>query len=281
MLRASKSPAFENFHRKLSIGSVMEGVYMNITIDGISIHYTAKGEGSNIILLHGWGSNIGLFKPLIEGLSQKHTVYALDMPGFGESDEPKEPWCVDQYVDFVCKFMKQLNISETAGLGHSFGGRVLIKLANREQKEVRLTRLVLVDSAGIRPKQSLKKKMRVRMFKLAKKLFSLSLMKKLYPDFIENMRKSSGSADYNAASPLMRQTLVKVINEDLTPLLSGIKQPALLVWGELDQDTPLSDGRKMEQLIPDSGLVVVKGAGHYSYLEQSGFVLRVLDSFLN
>lgn len=254
---------------------------MNITIDGISIHYTARGEGSNIVLLHGWGSHIGLFKPLIEGLSQKHTVYALDMPGFGESGEPGEPWCVDQYVDFVCKFMKQLKIEKTALLGHSFGGRVLIKLANREQKEIELTRLVLVDAAGIRPKQSLKKKMKVRLFKLGKRVFSFSLMKKLYPDMIENMRKKSGSEDYNAASPLMRQTLVKVIQEDLTPLLSGIKQPALLIWGELDSDTPLSDGKKMEELIPDSGLVVVKGAGHYSYLEQSSFVLRVLDSFLN
>ena len=109
---------------------------------------------------------------------------------------------------------------------------------------------------------------------------SLKPMKALFPDAVENMRKKRGSADYNSATPVMRETLVKVVNEDLTHLLPNIKAPSLLIWGTMDTATPLSDGEKFEKLIPDAGLVRVTGAGHYSFLEAPEYVARVVKSFL-
>ena len=105
-------------------------------------------------------------------------------------------------------------------------------------------------------------------------------LKAMFPDAVENMRKKRGSADYNSATPIMRQTLVKVVNEDLTKLLPNIKASSLLIWGTNDTATPLSDGEKMEKLIPDAGLVKVQGAGHYSFLEAPELVSRVVKSFL-
>jgi pimeloyl-ACP methyl ester carboxylesterase len=102
----------------------------------------------------------------------------------------------------------------------------------------------------------------------------------LFPGALEKFKKTSGSEDYRNATPVMRDTLVRLVNEDLRHLLPNIKQPTLLIWGENDDSTPLSDGKAMEKLLPDGGLVVVKGAGHYCYLEQPSFVYRVLDSFL-
>ena len=91
------------------------------TVNGLSINYEQKGSGDLIVLLHGWGSNIKLFANLMELLSKKYTVVAMDMPGFGESDEPKTPWCVDDYVQFVIDFLKDYDTKEVMFLGHSFG----------------------------------------------------------------------------------------------------------------------------------------------------------------
>lgn len=250
------------------------------TVNNIKINYEQKGSGDLIVLLHGWGSNIKLFANLIDLLSKKYTVVAMDMPGFGESQEPPSAWCVDDYVDFVIDFLKDYNNKEIMFLGHSFGGRVIIKLNSRENLPFRISKVILVDSAGIMPPKSNKKSFRTYYYKFGKAVLSTGLMQKIAPDALENFRKKMGSADYASASPLMRQVLVKVVNEDLEPLIPNIKCPTLLVWGVNDTATPLSDGEKMEKLIKDSGLVKLENAGHYSFLEQQFTFNRVMCSFM-
>ena len=119
------------------------------------------------------------------------------------------------------------------------------------------------------------------MDKIGKGILSTKICKKIMPDALENLRRKNGSADYNAASPLMRQCLVKVVNEDLTSLIPNIDVPTLLVWGQSDDAVPLSDGQLMEKLIPDAGLVVFEGCGHYAFLEQGGRFCRIISSFFN
>lgn len=250
------------------------------TVNNIRINYEQKGSGDLIVLLHGWGSNIKLFANLIDLLSKKYTVVAMDMPGFGESQEPPSAWCVDDYVDFVIDFLKDYDNKEIMFLGHSFGGRVIIKLNSRENLPFRISKVILVDSAGIMPPKSNKKSFRTYYYKFGKAILSNGLVQKIVPDALENFRKKMGSADYAAASPLMRQVLVKVVNEDLEPLIPNIKCPTLLVWGVNDTATPLSDGEKMEKLIKDSGLVKLENAGHYSFLEQQYTFNRVMCSFM-
>lgn len=250
------------------------------TVNNIKINYEQKGSGDLIVLLHGWGSNIKLFANLIDLLSRKYTVVAMDMPGFGESQEPPSAWCVDDYVNFVIDFLKDYNTKQVMLLGHSFGGRVIIKLNSRKDLPFEVTKVILVDSAGILPPKSNKKSFRTYYYKAGKAFLSNKFVQKIAPDALENFRKKMGSADYAAASPLMRQVLVKVVNEDLEPLLPNIKCPTLLVWGVNDTATPLSDGEKMEKLIPDAGLVKFENAGHYSFLEQQFTFNRVMCSFM-
>lgn len=250
------------------------------TVNGIKINYEEKGEGDLIVLLHGWGSNIKLFANLIELLAKKYKVVAMDMPGFGESAEPPSAWCVDDYVDFVLDFLKDYDTDKVMLLGHSFGGRVIIKLNSRENLPFSITKVILVDSAGIMPPKSNKKSFRTYYYKVGKAILSTGIVQKIAPDALENFRKKMGSADYAAASPLMRQVLVKVVNEDLEYLLPNIKCPTLLVWGVNDTATPISDGEKMEKLIPDAGLVKLENAGHYSFLEQQFTFNRVMSSFM-
>lgn len=253
---------------------------MLINIDGIKTNYVEKGEGNTVLLLHGWGANIKLFDNMINHLSKTHKVYALDMPGFGESEEPKEAWNVDNYVDFVIKFIECMNISKLSILGHSFGGRVIIKMVNRDNLKFKIDKLILVDSAGIKPKSQNKKTFRGEMYKFLKKVVSIKLVKKIFPNALDKLKCKFGSEDYRAASPMMRDTLVKVVNEDLTELFPNIKQPTLIIWGDKDEATPISDAYIMNKLIPDSGIVTVENAGHYSFLENHVLVCSVLDSFL-
>ncbi len=249
-------------------------------LNGMNINYVEKGEGDLIVVLHGWGSNIKLHENMIELFSKKYKCVAMDMPGFGQSDEPPAAWCVDDYVDFVIDFIKEYNAQKVILLGHSFGGRVIIKLNSRTDLPFEVSKVILVDSAGILPKKSNKMSLRTRWYKICRTFLSTKIMQKLAPEALEKLRVKYGSADYAAASPLMRQVLVKTVNEDLEPLLPNIKCPALLVWGVNDTATPLSDGEKMEKAIPDAGLVKLENAGHYSFLEQQFLFNRVMCSFL-
>ena len=253
---------------------------MKIDIDNININYIAEGAGEAVLLLHGWGSNIKLFNGIVKDLSKNYKVYALDMPGFGESEEPKEAWNVDNYVDFVIKFINEMKIKKLSLLGHSFGGRVIIKLVNRKNLNFDIDKLILVDSAGIKPEVKNKKTFKGQLYKVLKKLAKLKLVNAIIPDALNKLKTKFGSEDYKNATPIMRDTLVKVVNEDLKELLVNINKPTLLIWGEKDEATPMSDAYTMNKLIKDSGIVKVEGAGHYSFLENPILVNRVLNSFL-
>ncbi|MBE5939085.1 MAG: alpha/beta hydrolase [Lachnospiraceae bacterium] len=254
---------------------------MNTNIDGININYRDEGSGEVVLLLHGWGSNIALFDGIFNLLTPKYRVVALDMPGFGQSDEPKEVWGVDEYLDFVIKFIESLELKDFTVLGHSFGGRVIIKMVNRNNLSFKVNKIILVDSAGIKPKRTLSYHIKVKSYKAMKAILGCAPVKALFPGALEKYKKGKGSADYNAASDIMKGCLVKVVNEDLTDLLKNIKQDTLLIWGENDDATPLSDGKIMEKLIPEAGLATIKNAGHYSFLEQKYVFDKILASYMN
>ena len=113
----------------------------------------------------------------------------MDMPGFGESQEPPEAWDVSGYVQFVIDFLKEYSADKVMFLGHSFGGRVIIKMCSRTDLPFTVSKVILVDSAGILPPKSNKKSLRTRYYKLGKAVLSTGIMKKLAPDALENFRK--------------------------------------------------------------------------------------------
>jgi len=254
---------------------------LNITVNDQSVEYTCRGEGEAVVLLHGWGSNRKLFDGIINTVSQKYMAIAPDLPGFGDSEEPKKPWAVGDYANLVIEILKKLNIKKAVFVGHSFGGRVIFKLFELGGLPFEIEKVILIDSAGVKPEKSLKQKLKQRIYKISKGVLSSKPVAKIFPDALENLRKKNGSADYNAASPMMRQCLVLTVNEDLTHVFPKVTAPTLLIWGDKDDATPLSDAELMEKTIPDAGLVVCEGAGHYSFLEQPGKVNRVIASFLN
>ena len=247
---------------------------MKITIKNVSTYYEVHGTGSPVILLHGWGQSTEAFKPVTEHLKETHQVYVLDFPGFGQSEEPSTVWGVFEYTQFLEEFISTLQLKNPTIFGHSFGGRVGIYYASLHDS---FDKLVLIDSAGIKPKRGLDYYCRIYTYKLGKKILSLPFL----TPYKEHFMKKAGSSDYQNCSEQMKKIMVKVVNEDLTPLLHSIQAETLLVWGDLDDATPLSDAKLMEKEIPNAGLVVFEGAGHYSYLERLPQFLRVIDVFLS
>lgn len=243
---------------------------MEIKIKDQKINYQITGMGKSVVILHGWGSSKSVFKSLIEFLSATHQVIALDLPGFGESESLKTPWTLDDYVDAVKEFLKELKIKNPTLIGHSFGGRISIKLGSSD--DVKLDKIILIDSAGIRRKKS---SLKVKLLKILKNTIG-----RLMPSLVMKMKNKLGSTDYKNANPIMKETLVNVIQEDLEPLLPKVKYSTLLIWGVNDQDTPIEDAYIMESKIKDSGLVKIENAGHYSFLDNPYLTNQVIEIFL-
>lgn len=253
---------------------------MNIKVDGYNICYKVTGSGSKtVIILQGWGTDLGVYDSVANTINEQYRVVQFDFPGFGGSDEPREAWNVDAYADFFCKFVQALQIEKATLIGHSYGGRVIIKLAARENLPFEITNIVLIDSAGILPERSFSQKMKIKRYKILKKILNLKVVYALFPELIDDWKSRQGSADYRNASPVMRQCLVMAVNEDLTGLLPYIKQDTLLIWGDKDTATPIRDAKIMEEKIQNSGLVVLKGTGHFSFLEQPAVFRNVMRSY--
>ena len=249
---------------------------MKKLIDGININYEVFGEGKDVLVLHGWGAEIRAIKPVADALSAKFKVWLLDLPGHGESDLPPEDWDVYSYADFVKKVTDELGIINPILIGHSFGGRLSIILAAK--KLLNPPKIMLVDSAGIKPKRGMDYYLKVYTYKMMKRVASVA--GKLSESLEDKIKSKFGSSDYKNAAPALRAVFVRVVNEDLTYLLKDIDCPTLLFWGENDDATPLSDAKLMEKLIPDAGIVAVPGAGHFSYLDNFPMFNAVANKFL-
>lgn len=239
---------------------------MKIKIQELNINYIQYGEGKDILLLHGWGQNIEMMKPIGDNFSNRFRITILDLPGFGNSEEPKETWNIEKYSDMLENFIKKVEIKKPIIMGHSFGGRIAIRYSSRNPIE----KLVLFGSPCIRIKETLP--ISVKILKKLKTLPGLNSIG-------EYMKKYIGSRDYKAASPIMRQTLVEVVNEDLSKFAREIEEPTLLIWGENDTEAPVRDAQELEKIMLDAALIILPGT-HYAYLENLPRVITILNKFI-
>ena len=239
---------------------------MKIKVKNVLVNYIQYGEGKDILLLHGWGQNIEMMKILGDNFSNRFRITILDFPGFGESSEPEEVWSIKDYSDMLEEFIKELDIKKPIIMGHSFGGRVAIRYSSNHPIE----KLVLFGSPCIRHNTELP--LSVKILKGIKKLPGMDKIGEFAKNFI-------GSRDYKAASPVMRQILVNVVNEDLSSFAKDIEEATLLIWGEHDTEAPVEDAKKLEGIMIDAALIVLPGT-HYAYIENLGQVVNILNNFI-
>lgn len=240
---------------------------MKKNIRNIDINYIQYGseKGKNIVLLHGWGQNIEMMKPLGDRLQDFH-ITIIDFPGFGESSEPNTSLTIYDYVEILEELLDSLNIHKPILIGHSFGGRVAILYASHNSTE----KLVLFGAPCVRHER---KSLKEKVLKSIKKIPGMNKIG-------EYAKKYIGSTDYRNASPIMRETLVNVINEDLSSYAKKIQCPTLLIWGTNDTEAPIEEAKELEALLVDGGLVELSGLSHYAYLEALPQVINILHNFL-
>ncbi len=252
---------------------------MEISVKNIRINYLQVGQGPDVLLLHGWGSSMEVYTGIINSLSNNYRLTALDFPGCGKSETLPDVWDTQDYADFVLEFIEKVGIENPILIGHSHGGRVTLKLAG--DGLLSPPKIILLDSAGLIPKKSVKCKVKKAGFDLVKGILKLPVINKFSGGVLERARNRYGSSDYkNAATPELRSTLVNLVNTDLRDVLPNIKCPTLLIWGENDTATPLEDAKIIEKLIPDAGLCVIKHAGHFAFCEQPRQAHAIIKSFL-
>lgn len=240
------------------------------------LYYLEGGTGYPVLLLHGWGCSSETMQPIFRHLAANFHVYNFDLPGFGMSDEPPAAWDTNDYAALLADFIKQNCPHPPVLIGHSFGGRLALRLAAQGIPQ----KLILTGCAGLPPHRGLDYYAKVYSYKTAKKLLSLPGLSAKKEQLLQNARAKSGSADYQQASDTMRAVFVKTVNEDQTANLPKVTVPTILFWGENDTATPLSDGQTMEKQMKNAALIVKKGGTHFAFLEFLAEFLAITDSFL-
>ncbi len=200
---------------------------------------------------------------MADRFANEFRVTLVDLYGFGATPHPPRALSLDDYAEGILELSKKEGIEDAVLIGHSFGGRVAMRLAAKSSVA---SGLVLIDSAGVPPRRGPKYYRKVWTYKIKRKLgFDVA---------------KAGSRDYAELSGAMKETFVRVVNESSLPDCDQIKLPTLLLWGSRDKDTPLYMCKKLKARLSGSEAVVIEGAGHFSYLEKPEFSVRVIRAFL-
>ena len=242
---------------------------MKKNVKNINVNYELYGEGKDtIVLLHGWGQNIQMMKPIGDKMQFNHQILIVDLPGHGLSDEPDYPWTLYDYVEMLKELFEELKLKKINLVGHSFGGKISLLYATIYEVE----KVVVFGSPY--KKKIQKDSLKLKVLRFLKKIPGINKLEDV-------AKKHIGSTDYKNASKVMREILVNHVNLDLTEEVKKIKAPLLIVWGTNDQAVPIEDAYELEKLVPGSGLVVYQNCTHYAYLENLGQTINVLKSFLD
>jgi pimeloyl-ACP methyl ester carboxylesterase len=247
---------------------------MKVIIQNLAIEYKDEGEGPILLMLHGWGATLHYFDVLCEHL-RDFRIIRMDMPGFGESQMPHDTWDVERYARFVAAFCEKLRIEPVCMLGHSFGGRVITKGVSKQI--LRPQKLVLVASAGVSSRDTFRNVAYAGIAKFGKLILS-PLSRGWYERIRRGFYVFTGS-DYLSVRD-MASTFLRVVEEDLSTDAAKVTLPTLIIWGDRDGMTPLSEGKKLHSLIRGSRLVVIGGADHFVHMQEPGEVAQLIQEFI-
>lgn len=232
-------------------------------INAHSVCYEQFGKGKDIVFLHGWGASRTAFLFVAKRLSVKYRTTILDFAGFGNSQEPDEPYTVSEYADDVVKLFAVCGIKEATLVGHSFGGRVAIEIASKYPHLVE--RLILIDSAGLKPRRKPSYYVKVAIHKILKKFGKTGL---------------KGSSDYAILSDTMKKTFINVVNYDQRGALCNIDAPTVVFWGNKDKETPIYMYKYFLKNVKNVQGFLLDG-GHFSYVDDYAKFIAILSAYLS
>ncbi len=249
-----------------------------ITVNGLNTHIAISGneKRNNTLLLHGWGGDITTWNRNVDDLSKDLRIIAIDLPGFGLSERPKDNWTVSEFASFTAATLKKLNIEKVNIIGRSFGGRVAIKIASTFPTMV--NKVVLLNSAGL-PQRKLSYIPRRLLAHIGKRLFSVSPLSRWY-SFMQKLIYR-GRVRQGESSRMTVETFKLVVSEDLTEDLKKIKAETLIIAGSNDRIIPVRYLKRMNELIGNSKIIIINNAGHQTHKVMSSEFNDLVKEFLN
>ncbi len=248
-----------------------------VVIDGLRVRYLQCGvtNDSPVVFLPGWQATADIYKEVIDVFSN---FIILDWPGFGISQKPKTVWGIEEYSDFLKKFLDKLNIQKSILIGHSVGGSIAVYFTSNHP--ARVDKLVLVASSAIRKKNGgyfLRTKVFFAVAKFGKMvvdLFPVKIKTKIKHVFYDVIK-----SDYGSVDGLMKKVYQKIIKKDLQKEMRKIECPTYLIWGDKDKSVPIEEAYKTKRLIRNAKLKIIKNAGHYPFLDNQKEWRKIISSF--
>jgi len=218
-----------------------------------------------ILFLHGWGGDENSFANILPFFSKYFNCLTPSLPMFQkDQDSPDTPWTLDNYADYVEKYLDSHNVEKCHIMAHSFGARVTTILVTRNPD--RFERIVLTGAAGIR-RRKLSTFIKIKFYKLKRKLGF--------------KQKSGGSSDYQKLTNIGRKTFQNIINRDLRPEIKQITNHTLLIFGKKDTSTPVKLGKKWAKLSPNAKLLIYKQRGHFAFIDETSRFIKDSHKFLS
>lgn len=249
-----------------------------VSINGLETNFKIAGFGPAILILHGWGASSDAWIEVIRGLAGAgFCVICPDFPGFGKSSTPMEPWSVADYASWLLDFAEEESLDEFHLIAHSFGGRVGIKLAAGYPEKI--DRLIFCAPAGIKMKLGWKSSAVYWTAKIGNQIIELFFLKRFKNDIRNFFCSFFPDKDYAKADGVMKETLKKVIEEDLTQELGKIKSETLLIWGKKDKMIPVKYADIFEEKIRNLDLEILSDAGHSPNLTHPGKIISLVLNF--
>jgi pimeloyl-ACP methyl ester carboxylesterase len=249
---------------------------VNIVVDGLLTNYELQGKGQLVLLLHGWGDSAKGLRGLHQQLAKKYQVLALDLPGFGATEAPKDIWDLDNYARFVGALMTKLKLQQPyAIVGHSNGGALAVRAISLQT--LKPQKLILLAASGVRTNNQLKR----FLLKIVAKTGNIATI--WMP---ERQRQALRKSLYGVAgsdmlvAPHLQDTFKKTVRQDVQADAVAVDVPTLLIYAANDDAIPLADGRQYKSLIKGSRLEVIPDAGHFVHLDQPKDVARLIEGFL-
>ncbi|MBP7785884.1 alpha/beta hydrolase [Patescibacteria group bacterium] len=251
------------------------------TIKGKRINYIKEGEGEHaFVLIHGWGGTLESMRSLHNLLKKENASVIFDLPGFGQSDSPDADWGVDEYAELVVDFIKSIGLSKIVLFGHSFGGALSVYISVKYPDIV--DKLILCAPSFKRNAVQEDDFKNNFWFKI-KDFTKIPLYESLKPKLIY-VRKLFYKILYPESDvlkhPHLESNFRKIVTQDLTPMISDIKQDTLILWGKKDTYVPLNHAHLLKEGVKKSKLIVHDTGGHGLPKFESDWVYSEIVRFM-